>query len=109
MAPNTGSAVLHVPLDGDRALARRVTTATPTRTDETDSGKGRSMSVSILPESISAEVVGEPAFLNPWRELDRDAFVIAYAMKGTARCGACQTKVAKGELQVRNAVVKSGR
>lgn len=38
--------------------------------------------------------------VNPWRELDRNAFVIAYAVKGTARCGACLSKVAQGELQV---------
>lgn len=38
--------------------------------------------------------------VNPWRQLDRNAFVIAYATKGTARCGACLSKVAKGELQV---------
>lgn len=40
------------------------------------------------------------AKLSPWRELDSNAFVIAYSVKGTARCGACQSKVAKGELQV---------
>lgn len=38
--------------------------------------------------------------LSPWRELDSDAFVIAYSVKGTAKCGACLSKVAKGELQV---------
>lgn len=42
--------------------------------------------------------------VNPWRELDRNAFVIAYAVKGTARCGACLNKVAQGELQVTHGI-----
>lgn len=40
------------------------------------------------------------AFLNPWRELDREDFVITYATKGTARCIACASKIGKGELQL---------
>ena len=37
---------------------------------------------------------------NPWRKLERDDYVIAAAVKGTARCAACQSKIKKGEIQV---------
>lgn len=57
--------------------------------------------VHIIPSDVEIKaadgVVGNPS---PWRELDSNAFVIAYSMKGTAKCGACLSKVAKGELQL---------
>lgn len=49
----------------------------------------------------SSAAPARSAFLNPWRELDREDFVITYATKGTARCIACASKIGKGELQVR--------
>lgn len=54
-------------------------------------------------DDVSTSSAAAPArsrFLNPWRELDREDFVITYATKGTARCIACASKIGKGELQV---------
>lgn len=43
--------------------------------------------------------------INPWRELEREDYVIASAVKGTAQCGACLSKIAKGAVQVRERVM----
>lgn len=69
-----------------------------------DTDTSGSMSINTLPDikRCGAAEDGDTtlALINPWRQLDRNAFVIAYAMKGTVRCGACLRKVDKGELQV---------
>ena len=38
--------------------------------------------------------------INPWRKLECGDYVIAAAVKGTARCAACQSKINKGQIQV---------
>ncbi|CAM9724874.1 unnamed protein product [Choristocarpus tenellus] len=38
--------------------------------------------------------------VNPWNELDDDAYLVGYSPKGTTVCGVCGHKVAKGKLQM---------
>lgn len=93
----------------------KIEPTTSTAADGSTKTKRRSMSVTSLREGVhiipneaemkeATSVVRNPS---PWRELDSDAFVIAYSMKGTAKCGACLSKVAKGELQVRAMIVRT--
>lgn len=41
-----------------------------------------------------------PTLVNPWREPDREDFVIAHAKKSSVKCAACSRKIIQSELQV---------
>lgn len=87
------------------AVLEAATTTSMTIVPAVDIYSKRQQRRSALTLDDVSTAVAAPArsalLINPWRELDREDFVIAYAMKGTARCIACNSKIAKGELQVR--------
>lgn len=91
----------------DSKASAQTSTTTVTDVSGDESRRRRSHSATSFDDVSIATAAAAPArrrsegLINPWRELNSDAFVIAYAMKGTARCSACMSKVAKGELQVR--------
>lgn len=87
--------------------AQRVVSIVEPMTTVIPGGLGTDASVrhrrraSVTMGGFSSSAPPSATLLNPWRALDSQDFVIAYARRGTVKCIACGCKIMKGELQVR--------